>query len=47
MDDTRPPHPADAGEARPAMREQRIDQSAVRIAGRGMNDQAGGLVDND
>src|SRR6185312_16762960 len=38
MDDTRPLHAADAGEARAAMGKKRVDESAVGIAGRGMND---------
>ena len=35
-----------AGERR-RVREQRVEQRAVRLAGAGMHDQAGGLVDDD
>ncbi len=40
-------HPADPGEARAAMREQRVDQRPRRVAGRRMHDHAGRLVDDD
>ena len=42
-----PPDAADAGEARAAMRQQRVDQRAVRIAGRRVHDHPGRLVDHD
>ena len=45
--DARPRHAADAGERIAAMGEQRIDQRAVQIAGRGMHDKSRGFVDHD
>ena len=47
VDDARPLHPADARQRRAAMADQRIDQRAVGMARRGMDDEAGGLVDDD
>ena len=47
VDDARTGHAADAGEARPAMGDERIDQRAAGVAGGGMDDQPGGLVDDD
>ena len=46
VDDPRPRHPADAAEPPGAMVEQGIDQSAVEIARRGMDDHARRLVDD-
>src|SRR5262245_61491838 len=45
--DARARHAADAREARPAMGDERIDQSAVDIAGTRMHDEAGRFVDYD
>ena len=45
--DPRPQHPADPGQAAAAMGEQRIDQRAVGMAGRGMHDDPGRLDDHD
>ena len=42
-----PRHAADAGEARAAMGDQRVDERAVGIAGAGMHDEPGRLVDDD
>ena len=47
VDDARPPDPADAGEARAAMADQRIDQGAIGMARRRMDDEPGRLVDHD
>ena len=47
MHDAGPRHAADAGEAVAAMGDQRIDESALRVAGAGMHHEAGGLVDDD
>src|SRR5271169_4445058 len=47
MDDARPSHAADTGKAGAAMGDQRIDEGAVGVSRRGMNDEAGGLVDDD
>ena len=40
-------HPADAGQAVAAMRDQRVDQRAGGVAGRRMHHQARRLVDDD
>ena len=45
--DPRPHHPADAGKARAAMRNEGIDQGSGLVPRRGMDDQAGRLVDDD
>ncbi|MHC2247105.1 hypothetical protein ACVJH7_006412 [Bradyrhizobium elkanii] len=45
--DARPLDPADAGQARAAMRDQRVDQRAAGVAGGGMHDEAPRLVDGD
>ena len=45
--DFRPLHPADAGEAVAAMRDQCIGERAAGVAGGGMHDQPGRLVDHD
>ena len=47
MDDARPPNPADACEAVPAMREQGIDEGIVWIAGRRMHYEAGRLLEDE
>jgi len=47
MHDPRSRHAADAGELAGAMVEQCVDQSAVEIAGSGVHDQSGLLVDHD
>ena len=44
MDDARPAHAADARQAVAAMGQQGVDQGVVGIAGRGMDDQPGRLV---
>ena len=41
------PHAADAGQALPAMGDQRIDQRAGPMAGRRMDHKAAGLIDDD
>ena len=45
--DAGPLDAADAGQAVAAMRDQRVDQRALGVAGGGMHDQAGRLVDHD
>ena len=45
--DARPAHPADPGEAGAAMRNQRIDEGAVRMSRRRVDDEPGRLVDDD
>ena len=47
MHDAGPPHAADAGQARAAMGDQRVDQRAGLVACRGMHDKARRLVDDD
>ena len=47
MHDAGPRHAADAGEARAAMGDQRVDQRAGGVAGAGMHHEARGLVDDD
>ena len=47
VDDPRSSLAADAGKALAAMGDQRIHQCAVRIAGGGVDDQAGRFVDHD
>ena len=47
MDDARPRLAADAGQRRAAMGDQRVDQRAVGIARRRMDDEPGRLVDDD
>ena len=46
VDDSRPLHAADAAEGA-AVVQQRVDQRAARVPRRGMDDQAGGLVENE
>ena len=45
--DTRPLDAADAGEARPAMGDEGIDQRACGVTGPGMDGEASRLVDDD
>src|SRR5271169_3609345 len=47
MDDAGPSHAADAGKAGAAMRDQRVDEGAVGVSRGGMDDEAGGLVDDE
>ncbi len=47
VDNARPLHPADAGEAVAAMSEEGVDQRTPVVAGGGMDDKTGGLVDDD
>ena len=47
MHDAGPALAADAGELLAAMRQQGVDQRAVLVAGGGMHDQPGGLVEHD
>ena len=47
MHDARAFHAADAGETVAAMRDQRVDQRAGRVSRGGVDDQAGGLVDDN
>ena len=47
MDDARAPHAADAGQPGAAMRDQRVDEGAVGVPRRGMDDETCGLVDDD
>ena len=47
VDDPRPPHAADARQAVAAMGEQGVDQRLVGVAGRGMDDQPGRLVEDE
>ena len=47
MHDSRAADPADAGEARAAMGQQRVDESAVGISRGGMDNHARRLVDDD
>ena len=47
VDDAGPAHAADAGQARAAMGDQRVDQGAGAVARRGMDDEAARLVDDD
>lgn len=47
VDDARAHDATDAGQAIPAVGEQRIDECPRAMAGRGMNHQAGRLVDDD
>ena len=47
VDDARPLDAADAGKAGAAMVDQRVDQRAGPVAGAGMDDEAGRLVDDD
>src|SRR6185437_4302403 len=47
MHDAGPRHPADAREALAAMGDQRIDESSLPVAGAGVHDEAGRLVDHD
>ena len=47
VDDAGPPDPADPRQAGAAMGDQRVDQRAVRMARRRMDDEAGRLVDDD
>ena len=46
VDDPGPRHAADAATGSAAMMEQRVDQRPVAVAGGGMDDQPGGLVDH-
>ncbi len=45
--DARPPHAADPRQAVAAMVDQRVDQRSGPVAGAGMHDEAGRLVDDD
>src|ERR1700730_5044683 len=45
--DARPPDPADSGEARAAMADQGVDEGAVRVSRRRVDNQSCGLVDDD
>src|SRR5262247_4390426 len=47
VDNTRSPDAADAGQARPAMGDQSVDQCAGGVAGGRVNDEALWLVDHD
>ena len=47
VDDARPLYPADAGQAFPAMMDQRIDERTGPVARAGMHNKAGRLVDDD
>jgi hypothetical protein len=47
VDDARPLHAAYAGQTVTAMMDQRVDQGAGPVAGAGMHDQSGRLVDDD
>ena len=47
VDDPRPAHPADPQQAVAAMGDERVDERAVGIAGRRVNHQPRGLVDDD
>jgi len=47
VDDTRPFHAADPGQAIAAMSDQRIDQGSAFVPGRGMHDQPALLVQNE
>src|SRR5689334_1146398 len=47
MYDAGPPHSAYPGKARAAMREQRVDERPLEIAGRRMHDHSGRFVDDD
>ena len=47
VDDPRPPHAADAREAVAAMGQQGVDQRLVGVAGSGMDDQPGRLVEDE
>ena len=47
MHDAGPPDAADPGEARAAMRQQRVDKRPLGIAGSRMHDHSGRLVDDD
>ena len=42
-----PPDAADPGEARAAMRQERVDERPLRVAGRRMHDHPRRLVDDD
>src|SRR6266436_2026250 len=45
--DARPPNSADSGQARAAMADQSVDEGAVRVSRRRMDNQSCGLVDDD
>ena len=47
MHDARAAHAPNSRQTIAAMGDQRIDQGQIRIAGRGMDHQAGRLVDHD
>jgi hypothetical protein len=47
MDDTGPANPADSGKASAAMTNQGVDECAVRVSRRRVNNQPRGLVDDD
>ena len=47
MDDARAAHPADAGKAGAAMRQERVDERAVRMPRCRMHDDPGGLDQHD
>src|SRR5215813_2370665 len=44
VDDARPEHAADAGQPRDVV-EERVDERSSRVAGGGMDDETGGLVE--
>ena len=47
MDDTGPANPADPGEVRTAMADQGVDERAVRVPRRRVNNQPRGLINDD
>ena len=47
VDNTRPERSADARQSLRAVRDQRVDERAVGIAGASVDDEPGGLVDDD
>ena len=47
VDDAGTPDPADPRKARAAMADQRVDQRALGMAGRRMDDETGRFVDHD
>ena len=47
VDDAGPPHSADAGETRPAMGDERIDQGSGFMSGGRMHHKTSGFVDHD
>ena len=47
VDDARPRHAADAAQRAFAMMQQRVDERVFLVAGGGMHDESGGLVDDE